>query len=157
MLIDHLRKELCYERKNEEDEYRRLPVFAHTDLRLLDRYRTVMYDLLQQKPLYETADNKKIRVLILGFGRVGKAFFRAAVSFCSMAGYATSFCIRDQDLNRQWKELLLEYPQCGEGVTFNNGNMNVKSWKKQNTTAEDRPVLALRLGAFYLHRAVPGR
>lgn len=26
------------------------------------------------------------------------------------------------------------------------GNMNVKSWKKQNTTAEDRPVLALRLG-----------
>ena len=26
------------------------------------------------------------------------------------------------------------------------GNMNVKSWKKQNTTAEGRPVLALRLG-----------
>lgn len=129
MLIDHLRKELCYERENEEEKYRRLPVFAHTDLRLLDRYRTVMYDLLQQKPLYETADNKKIRVLILGFGRVGKAFFRAAVSFCSMAGYETSFCIRDQDLDRQWKELLLEYPQCGEGVIFNNGNMNVQSQK----------------------------
>ena len=26
------------------------------------------------------------------------------------------------------------------------GNMNVKSWKKQNTTAEGRPVLVLRLG-----------
>lgn len=26
------------------------------------------------------------------------------------------------------------------------GNMNVRFWKKQNTTAEGRPVLALRLG-----------
>ena len=29
------------------------------------------------------------------------------------------------------------------------GNMNVESWKKQNTTAEGRPVLVLRLGVRY--------
>ena len=127
MIIDHLRKDMCHERKNEQETYRRIPVFAHTDLRLLDRYRTVMYELLQEKPLYETADNKKIRVLILGFGRVGKAFFRSAASMCSMAGYETMFYIRDQDMDRQWDNLLLEYPDCNKGPTTYRKAVNVLS------------------------------
>ena len=127
LLIDNLRKELCQLRKDDKEAYVRLPVFAHTDLRLLDRYRTVMCDLLQTKPLYESAQNRKIRVLVLGFGRVGKAFFRAAVSFCSMANYDTSFCIRDLEINRQWEELLLEHPQCSTGFVVDKDSMNVQS------------------------------
>ena len=114
LLIDHLREQLCYERKDKKDSYVRRPVFEHTDLRLLDRYRTVTYSLLQKKPLYDTADDKENRVLILGFGKVGQAFFRTAVSFCEMAGYKTSFCIVDREIGRQWKEMLLTYPPvCG--------------------------------------------
>lgn len=127
LLIDNLRQKLCQERADEKGSYVRRPVFAHTDLRLLDRYRTIMYNLLQEKPLYESSRNKKIRVLILGFGRVGKAFFRAAKSFCAMAGYETSFCIRDLEIDRQWGELLLECPLCDEEDKVDRGSVNVQS------------------------------
>lgn len=127
LLIDNLRKELCQLRKDSKAPYVRLPVFAHTDLRLLDRYRTGMYDLLQSRPLYESEQNKQIRVLVLGFGRVGQAFFRAAVSFCSMAGYEISFCIRDLEIDRQWEKLILEYPQCSASISVEKENMNVQS------------------------------
>lgn len=129
LLIDHLRKDLCEKRHNDTDPFIRKNVFQHTDLRLLDRYRTVMYDLLQKKPLYECADDKKIRVLVLGFGRVGKAFFRAAVSFCPMADYESSFCITDININRQWHDLLLQYPKCDEGIAVKRSRMDVESEK----------------------------
>ena len=127
LLTDNLRKELCQPRKDDKAPYVRLPVFKHTDLRLLDRYRTGMYDLLQSRPLYESEQNRQIRVLVLGFGRVGQAFFRAAVSFCSMAGYEISFCIRDLEIDRQWEKLILEYPQCSASISVEKENMNVQS------------------------------
>lgn len=127
MLIDRLRKELCKDHMNDKGQYERKSVFAHTDLRLLDRYRTVMYDLLQKKPLHEKADNKRIRVLILGFGRVGQAFFRSAVTFCAMAGYDISFCIRDMNIDKKWDELILEYPRCSEGISVEKACLNVLS------------------------------
>lgn len=115
MLIDHLRKQMC-KKKDPKKDYERLPVFAHTELRLLDRYRTVMYDLMKKKPLYETADQVEdsfeMRILILGFGRVGKAFYRTAASFCPMRGYQTTFSIWDKDVNTQMELLKLEYPEC---------------------------------------------
>lgn len=127
LLIDNLRKELCQPLAKKSEPYVRLPVFAHTDLRLLDRYRTVMYDLMEKKALYETAPDREIRILILGFGRVGKAFFRTAASFCAMAKYKTSFMIWDKDIDRQWQELLLEYPKCGEDIAFEKESKNVMS------------------------------
>lgn len=127
MLIDHLRKQLSIKSTDAQKECVRLPVFAHTELRLLDRYRTVMYALLQERPLYETADNGDIRVLILGFGKVGKSFYRAAVSLCSMMGYSTTFCIRDKDIDRQWELLELEYPHCKMGVSLDSQAMDVES------------------------------
>lgn len=125
LLIDHLRMNLC--KILENGELKRKSVFLHTDLRLLDRYRTVMNDLLQRKPLYECADEKKIRVLILGFGRVGKAFFRSAVSSCAMAGFETSFCIIDSIIKKQWHDLILQYPECAKGLSVFKGSLNVES------------------------------
>lgn len=123
LLIDHLRNHLCQTQKC------RKSVFLHTDLRLLDRYRTVMYRLLQEKPLYEYADEKNIRVLVLGFGRVGKAFFRAAVSFCAMADYKTSFCIMDTNIDKQWHDLLLQYPECAKDIPVDRRGLDVESEK----------------------------
>lgn len=127
LLIDHLRRDMCQKRENNKAKYERKPVFQHTDIRLLDRYRTVMYELLQQKPLYECTDQKEIRVLVLGLGKVGKAFFRAAVSFSAMAGYETSFHIRDMEIDKQWHDLLLQYPQCDEDIQVDKKSMNVES------------------------------
>lgn len=122
LLIDYLRDYLCKEKRSQ-----RKNVFLHTELRLLDRYRTITYHLLQEKPLFETADNHQIRVLILGFGRVGQAFFRAAQSFCVMAGYQTSFMICDQEMNRQWEAFQLGFPECGTEIVLDRQNLNVES------------------------------
>ena len=130
MLIDYLRKQMCTS-KEQGKKYERLPVFEHTELRLLDRYRTIMYDLMKKKPLYETAHKangtKHIRVLILGFGRVGKAFYRTAASFCSMKGYQTTFTVRDQNMDQEWELLKLDYPECEKVADINKGPMNVMS------------------------------
>lgn len=127
LLIDHLRLKLCEPEKCKLHEMKRKDVFAHTDLRLLDRYRTVTYHLLSEKPLYETADNKSIRVLVLGFGRVGQEFFRAAASFCTMDGYRTSFCLCDQEMNQHWEKLILQYPECDRGVCVSRKTIDVES------------------------------
>lgn len=129
LLIDSLRRNLCEDEQDASKRYVRKPVFAHTDLRLLDRYRTVAHHLLNEKPLYDTADDKHIRVLILGFGKVGQAFFRAAVSVCAMAGYDTTFCICDREIHAQWQSLLLQYPECGSGVSVKKKQLNVESNK----------------------------
>ncbi len=125
MLIDRLRRSLC--EKDNNNKYVRKTIFQHTDLRLLDRYRTVMYDLLQKKPLYDYEDGKTIRVLVLGLGRVGKAFFRSAASFSAMAGYETEFYIRDNNIDKQWHDLKLQYPEFGKDLMVDKGNLNVES------------------------------
>ena len=140
LLIDNLRRTLCVCEKSElcnrvndklcvckDRKLKRKDVFAHTDLRLLDRYRTVMYDLLCKKPLYEKTDHQQNRVLILGFGKVGQAFFRGAVSFSAMAGYNTSFWVRDDQVDQQWNEMLSEYPQCRKGVLVDKECMKVQT------------------------------
>lgn len=123
MLIDHLRLKLC----ETEAGTRRKNAFIHTDLRLLDRYRTVTYHLLREKPLYEAADDRTVRVLVLGFGRVGQAFFRAAASFCAMDGYKTTFCLCDQEIEKQWETLALQYPECDRGLCVTRKNIDVES------------------------------
>lgn len=127
MLVDHLRLQMCEERKTKSEKLVRKPVFAHTDLRLLDRYRTVTYHLLNEKPLYETAHNGTIRVLVLGFGRVGQEFFRAAASFCSMVGFKTTFCLCDQVVDKQWKHLILQYPECDRNLCVSKNTLDAES------------------------------
>lgn len=123
MLIDHLRLKLCDDSK----PHTRKPVFAHTDLRLLDRYRTVTYHLLKEKPLYETAQDQAIRVLVLGFGHMGQEFFRAAASFCPMAGYNTTFCLCDLDIETQWQHLIMQYPECAHGLNVQRESLDAES------------------------------
>lgn len=130
MLIDHLRQGMC----TGVGDYERRPEFAHTELRLLDRYRTVMYDLMKEEPLYKTAvcegqKPRQIRILILGFGRVGKAFYRMAASFCPMMDYETSVTICDEKAQQQWDLLELECPECQYTVKPDVRSMDVMSLK----------------------------
>lgn len=148
MLIDYLRKQMC---ENKNGRNKRKNVFAHTELRLLDRYRTVMYDLMKDKPLYEgaveTNDMHQINVLILGFGRVGKAFYRTAASFCPMQGYQTTFTIRDKNMKSEWELLKLEFPECENIGIPDKENLDVLSEKIENLVQEKKyTYILLSLG-----------
>lgn len=152
ILIDQLRQMLCEFDVCQPRGIKKKTVFAHTDLRLLDRYQTVIYRLFYEKPLYETADGKSIRVLILGFGRVGQEFFRAAGSFCAMAGYTTSFWLCDKKINEQWGPFLMQYPECKRDLWVSSQKMDVELKELleflEKQMEEEKPVtyIVLSLG-----------
>ena len=84
MLIDHLRGLL----KNNE-------CFKNTDLRLLDRYRAISYDLLRSKPLHRHIRDGSLNILVLGFGKIGREFFRTTCSLGTLHDCRTEFTLCD--------------------------------------------------------------
>lgn len=128
MLIDDLRKNLC-ELSPSANAQRRKAVFCNTELRLLDRYRSVCYHQLKNIPLYRAKHQDSVRILVLGFGRMGQEFFRAAISFCAMKGCKTSFCLCDQDIETHYDSLIQQYPQCRSRLTVNKHSINIESKK----------------------------
>lgn len=111
MLIDHLRRKLSKDGV-------RLPVFQNTELRLLDRFRATSYNLLLNKPLYECTHNGKLNVLILGFGRIGREFFRAAASMGVIHDCCTEFTICDLQINRKLNAFMRQCPELACSVHF---------------------------------------
>lgn len=126
LLVDRLR---CDMTKNGQ----LLPVFRHTDLRLLDRYRIVTGKLLWDTPLYENAisktgsTNKDIHILILGFGKVGQSFFRSASAFSHIPGYNVSFTIYDNKINEHWGKLLSQAPKIKNGIKVTKKEVNIET------------------------------
>lgn len=103
MLIEYLRDMMC-------ENGQRLPVFASTELRLLDRYRSISCDLLRKQPLHRFISDGKLHVLVLGFGRVGQAFFRAACSQGMIYHCATEFTLCDQQIDSKLRVFLSQCP-----------------------------------------------
>lgn len=106
MLIDYLR-DMMYEGKKGE----RFSVFAHTELRLLDRYRSISFDLLKNQPLHKFVSNKRLNVLVLGFGRVGQTFFRIACSQGTIYRCTTSFTLCDRQMDSRLNAFLSQCPE----------------------------------------------
>lgn len=92
--------------------------FANTELRLLDRFRSVSYDLLRSEPLHRFRRGDKLNVLVLGFGRIGREFFRAAYSLGVMHGCTTSFTLCDTEIKRKLDSFLCQCPELRVLVTF---------------------------------------
>lgn len=107
MLIGHLRKLLKTSR-----------CFRNTELRLLDRFRATSYDLLRTKPLYEHIHDGKLHVLVLGFGKIGREFFRAACSLGILHGCTTEFTLCDQQIGTKLNEFLSQCPELRKSVTI---------------------------------------
>ncbi|MGN0649639.1 MAG: hypothetical protein ACI4KM_04315 [Oscillospiraceae bacterium] len=64
-------------------------------LRRVDTVKNlVMSEIIRMDPL-SIAKDKKLSVLIVGFGRVGKEFFRKISWYCSVCGYSLEFNIVD--------------------------------------------------------------
>ena len=102
MLIDDLRKQI--ENK---------PQFPSTEVRLLDRYRAVVYDLLRDKPLHQAGSRTEVNVLVLGFGKIGREFFRAVQSIGIQEGRQMNITLCDLNITQK---LDAYKQQCPEAV-----------------------------------------
>ena len=111
LLIEHLRNKL-----------KGNGIFRNTELRLLDRYRAISYDLLRRKPLYdhlsETPGGDRLNILVLGFGKIGREFFRAACSLGILHSCRTEFTLCDQDIHTKLSRFLSQCPELDRSVCF---------------------------------------
>ena len=111
MLIDHLRG------KMKDDNNRRLPMFSHTELRLLDRFRAISYNLLKDAPL-PIQSGTDTNVLLLGFGKIGREFFRAASSVCITHNNSLHFTLCDLEVSRKLNAFSMQYPELHKSVSY---------------------------------------
>lgn len=120
MLIEYLRDTLSQDGK-------RLTVFANTELRLLDRYRAISYDLLNRQPLHKAPVKGKLNILVLGFGRIGREFFRAACSMGVIHNCTTELTICDQQISKKLGLFLSQCPELQKSVTFHPRKLDADS------------------------------
>lgn len=119
MLITHLRNGLT-QAKNPN-------TFANTELRLLDRFRAVSYDLLREHPLHRFVEKNRLHVLVLGFGRIGREFFRAACSLGVIGNCVTEFTLCDQQIGRKLNHFLALCPELRKSVSFHPRKLDADS------------------------------
>ena len=116
MLIGHLREILKTSR-----------CFRNTELRLLDRFRATSYDLLRTKPLYEHIHDGKLHILVLGFGKIGREFFRAACSLGILHGCTTEFTLCDLAIGQKLNAFLCQCPELRRSVIFRSMELNAET------------------------------
>ena len=116
MLIGHLRKLLKTSR-----------CFRNTELRLLDRFRATSYDLLRTKPLYEHLHDGKLHILVLGFGKIGREFFRAACSLGILHDCTTEFTLCDLAIGQKLNAFLCQCPELRRSVIFRSVELNAET------------------------------
>ena len=107
MLIDHLR-----------DRLKEYPCFRNTELYLLDRFRATSYDLLLKQPLQAHIDGDKLHVLVLGFGKIGREFFRAACHLGVDRRCKPKFTLCDVKINDKIKQFRSQCPELDQSVRF---------------------------------------
>lgn len=105
LLIDNLRKKMFVSGE-------RHPVFQNTELRLLDRYRSIVYGLLSRAPIHSNiSPNEEAVVMILGMGHIGTEFLRAASSFSVCPDKKCRFILCDININQKNSLLQKKYPE----------------------------------------------
>ena len=147
MLIDHLRGLL----KDSE-------CFQNTELRLLDRFRATSYDLLQNVPLHEHIHDGKLHVLILGFGKIGREFFRAASHMGVIHGCKTEFTLCDQQICTKLNVFLSQCPELLDSVTIHPRKLNADTATLSKLIeAQDYHYIIVALGDDELNIRVSSR
>ena len=107
MLIGHLREILKTSR-----------CFRNTELRLLDRFRATSYDLLLKQPLQAHIDGDKLHVLVLGFGKIGREFFRAACHLGVDRRCKPEFTLCDVQICDKLNHFRSQCPELSKSVRF---------------------------------------
>ena len=157
MLIDHLRDTLYKEKEvtvsnadgtteQKTKKVKRL-VFSNTELRLLDRFRATNYDLLRNVPLHEHIHDDKLHVLILGFGKIGRDFFRTACSLSIFPDCKTEFTICDQLIDDKLAMFESQCPELRQSITIHPTKLNLETDELENLIkANDYHYILVALG-----------
>ena len=136
MLIDHLRNMM-----------KDVDCFRNTELRLLDRFRATSYDLLRTKPLYEHIHDGKLHVLVLGFGKIGREFFRAACSLGILHDCQTEFTLCDLDICSKLNGFESQCPELRKSVTIHPRKLDLETHAlEQLAAAADYHYILVALG-----------
>ena len=128
MLIGHLR-DILYEEipvgepntngiPEAKKEKVKLDVFRSTELVLLDRFRATSYDLLKERPLHGHVVDDKLNILVLGFGKIGREFFRAASHMGVIHNCTTSFTLCDIEIKDKLDRFRSQCPELENSVNF---------------------------------------
>ena len=128
MLIDYLRdtmyreKEVTVTKADGTTELKKVKVkriiFRNTELRLLDRFRAISYDLLRNKSLVDHTQGGVLNILILGFGKIGREIFRTACHMGVIHDCNTAFTICDLEVRNKLNRFLSQCPELSKSVTF---------------------------------------
>ena len=136
MLIGHLRSMM-----------KDVPCFKNTELRLLDRYRAISYDLLRSKPLHRHIRDGKLNILVLGFGKIGREFFRTACALSILHGCETEFTLCDQQIGAKLAAFVPQCPELHESVTFHSRKLNLDTVRLEKLIAQhDYHYILVALG-----------
>lgn len=157
MLIGHLRSMLCdkvtqvNEKGESVENLVRKPVFQNTELHLLDRFRATSYDLLRNVPLYahiqKDSQGDRLHVLVLGFGKIGREFFRAACSLGILHGCTTEFTLCDLDICSKLNGFESQCPELRKSVTIHPRKRNLDTDAlEQLVAAADYHYILVALG-----------
>ena len=172
MLIDHLRDTLYKEKEvtvsnadgtteQKKEKVKRL-VFSNTELRLLDRFRATSYDLLRTVPLHKHihkgSQEDTLNVLLLGFGKIGREFFRAAASMGVIHNCKTEFTLCDQQICSKLAVFQSKCPELYKSVTFYSRKLNIDTAAlNQLIEARDYHYIVVALGDDELNIRVSSR
>jgi len=127
------------------------PIFRSTELHLLDRFRATSYDLLRRKPLYGPADDgpqgRQLNILVLGFGRIGREFFRAACSLGILPDCSTEFTLCDLEIRTKLSRFLSQCPELDRSVSFRSRTLDAETAELEDLiTARDYHYILVALG-----------
>lgn len=105
LLIDNLRNKMM-------ESGKRHAVFQNAELRLLDRYRSIVYGLLDRKPIHSNIGaDEEATVMILGMGHIGTEFLRAAASLAVYPDKKCHFILCDKNIFENKQAIEQKYPE----------------------------------------------
>lgn len=105
LLIDNLRNKMM-------ESGKRHAVFQNAELRLLDRYRSIVYGLLDRNPIHSNIRaGEKATVMILGMGHIGTEFLRAAASLAVYPDKKCQFILCDKNIFKNKQAIEQKYPE----------------------------------------------
>ena len=104
-----------------------------------ERERTI-FNLLNTKPLFINSINKKISILIVGCGNIGKEFLKDSVWCSIMPDYEFEALVIDENADIIKEKINIEMPELLNNYNISFLNADIKSTKAINRIKENKNI-----------------
>lgn len=129
-------------------------------VKLIDEVKYSCYALLDQKPLFEGAKNKKISALIVGCDYTGMEMLKAVIWCGQLSGYELEINIIDSCANAREKEFARNCPDVNlekYGIRFIESNVNSVDFKVAlDKYCQDTTYVIIAMGSDSLNISTAG-